>query len=245
MATLRSGAGLVKLAVPASILDVVAGFNPCYMTTPLPANDAGIAAAAREPLATLIAAADVVAIGPGIGRSDELTSLVCELWKTIPVPAVFDADALNALASQNGALPAAAAPRIITPHPGEFSRLTGVPASQTAAQRTAAIDWAARHHAVVVLKGHHSLITDGQQAVENSTGNPGMATGGSGDVLTGIIAALMGQKLTPFAAAQLGVYLHGLAGDYAAETLGEICLTANDLVGHLPAAFADYFGTTR
>lgn len=242
MAALRSGAGLVKLAVPDSSLDVVAGFNPCYMTSSLPADrDGRISAASRATLAPLLAAADVVACGPGIGRSDELSALILELWETIAVPAVFDADALNALAMHKN-LPKPAAPRIITPHPGEFSRLTGIPATATNNQRTAAHRWASQHQAIVVLKGHHSLITDGTQAVENRTGNPGLATGGSGDVLTGVIAAVVGQKLTPFAAAQLGVYLHGLAGDFAAGALGEISLTAHDVIDHLPAAWRAYQG---
>jgi len=242
MAALRGGAGLVKLAVPDSSLDVVASFNPCYMTTPLPADREGrMTAASRDALAPLLAAADVVACGPGIGRSDDITALILELWETIPVPAVFDADALNALATQKQ-LPTAAAPRIITPHPGEFSRLTGIPATATNEQRTAAHEWAADQHAVIVLKGHRTLITDGSHAVENRTGNPGLATGGSGDVLTGVIAALVGQKLASFAAAQLGVYLHGLAGDFAAATLGEISLTAHDIVDHLPAAWRAYQG---
>lgn len=245
IAALRSGAGLIRLAVPEPILETVASFHPCYMTVPLPADSAGqFIKDSRDELQVLAAAADVVACGPGIGRSDDVRSLVMELWQTLSIPAVFDADALFALATTEP-LPRAAGPRIITPHPGEFSRLSGISASQTEAQRAAAHDWARKNASVVVLKGHRTLITDGELVVENQNGNPGMATGGSGDVLTGIIAALVGQGLSPLAAAQLGVYLHGLAGDLAANALGEISMTALDLPAYLPHAFQRWKQSTR
>jgi NAD(P)H-hydrate epimerase len=127
---------------------------------------------------------------------------------------------------------------VLTPHPGEFARLTGRSIANIQADRERmAQSFAAEHGVVVVLKGQQTVVTDGQRVYVNSTGNPGMATGGTGDVLTGLIAALVGQKLEAFAAAQLGVYLHGLAGDLARDSLEEVSLIATDLIDHLPRAF--------
>jgi NAD(P)H-hydrate epimerase len=155
---------------------------------------------------------------------------------------VVDADALFALAERKELVSQAAGPRILTPHPGEFARLTGVtPTTNDAARAAAAGELAAASGSsglVVVLKGHRTVVTDGQRVAFNTTGNPGMATGGTGDVLTGFITALVCQGLVPFDAARLGVYLHGLAGDLAAAKLGQVSLTARDLVEYLPAAFS-------
>jgi NAD(P)H-hydrate epimerase len=236
-AALRGGAGLVTLAVPAACQPTVASFDPCFMTWSLPDDLAGrIAVDARETLAPLVAGATCVACGPGLGRSDGLTALVGWLYKALPQPLVLDADGLNALAARPAGLHAPGGPRILTPHPGEFRRLVGDPQQTIEQCRQAAVRLAARHQVVIVLKGHRTLITDGQRSVENSTGNPGMATGGAGDVLTGVITALVGQGLAAFEAAQLGVYLHGLAGDLAACEMGEVSLVASDLVQWLPAA---------
>ena len=131
-------------------------------------------------------------------------------------------------------------PRILTPHPGEFARLIGKKL-EGEARNEAAAELAARCGIVVVLKGHRTLVTDGQRWAPNATGNPGMATGGSGDVLTGLITALACQKMEPFDAARLGVHLHGLAGDLAAEDLGQVSLIASDLIQYLPEAFSEYF----
>jgi NAD(P)H-hydrate epimerase len=152
------------------------------------------------------------------------------------VPVVIDADAINALATapREFILPRKA---ILTPHPGEFARLLGLSTQQVQDQRLElARDYAQRRNTVVVLKGHRSLITDGERVYINSTGNSGMATGGSGDVLTGVIAALLGQKMLPFDAACLGTYLHGKAGDLARDELGELSLIASDLLRYLPEA---------
>lgn len=240
IATARSGAGLVKSAVPKSSLDVVARFEASLMTTPLPEDDEGrIGLGAREALEPLIAASDCLACGPGLGRSDTLTELVLHLYTTVKQPIVFDADALNALATKPEVLLSPGGPRILTPHPGEFSRLSNIPAAKRELQRETAIELAAKAGIVIVLKGQHSLITDGSRAVENTTGNPGMATGGSGDVLTGVILGLLAQKLPPLDAAQLGAYVHGRAGDFAAMRLGEISLIASDIVRRLPIAFQE------
>ncbi len=238
MAALRGGAGRVRLAVAESSLDVVAGHEPSYMTAALPEDAAGhIAGAAYEGIVKLAASSTAMALGPGLGRSPELDNLVVRLYRELPLPMIVDADALNALSTQPAALASPAGPRILTPHPGEFQRLTGKTFADRAAYEDEAVDLARRSGVVIVLKGHHTLITDGEQQARNTTGNPGMATGGTGDVLTGLITALVCQHLSPFAAAQLGVHLHGLAGDLAAMDLGQVSLIASDLIRFLPAAF--------
>jgi NAD(P)H-hydrate epimerase len=162
---------------------------------------------------------------------------VSSLIRNIKIPMVLDADGINALAGQTDSLKDHAAPIILTPHPGEFARLLGcdVPTVQARRQELAA-QFAQKYEVVVVLKGHATVVTDGRRIYQNPTGNPGMATGGTGDVLTGLIAALLGQGLEPFAAAQLGVYLHGLAGDLAKAELGEASMIASDLLTYLPHA---------
>jgi ADP-dependent NAD(P)H-hydrate dehydratase len=245
MACLRSGAGLVRLAVPECILDIVAGFEPCYMTVPLPCDRAGrIKLRSTKKLARFLEPATCVACGPGLGRSRRLQSLVRALYESLPQPLVLDADGLNALAAtvtrsvSEGPQPAG--PRILTPHPGEFARLAKTPEDAKPTrdeQISQAQQLAAEHHLVILLKGQHTVITDGTRTVENTTGNPGMATGGTGDVLTGIITALVCQGLSPFDAAVLGAYVHGLAGDLAATELGQVALIASDLLKYLPKAF--------
>ena len=153
---------------------------------------------------------------------------------------VVDADGLNALASRPEVLDHPGGPRILTPHPGEFARLVGARPVSAQEREAMAVDLARRCEVVVVLKGHRTLITDGHRWARNTTGNPGMATGGTGDVLTGLITALVCQHLPPLEAAQLGVYLHGLAGDLAADQLGQEALIASDLIRFLPEAFRRY-----
>jgi NAD(P)H-hydrate epimerase len=236
---LRGGAGLVFVAVPEDILPIIASVNPCYLTAPLPQDEHGrLAAAAGDPLRKLVAANDVTAMGPGLGQSPAISGLVLAVLKEAPGPLVLDADALNALQGQTQHLRGRPVPPVLTPHPGEFARLTGNPTPTDKTQREQqSVRFAAAHGVVLVLKGHVTLVTDGRQLYANTTGNPGMATGGSGDVLTGLIAALLGQGLKPFAAAQLGVYLHGLAGDLARDEVGEVSLIASDLLQYLPSAF--------
>lgn len=242
LAALRGGAGLVRLAVPDVSLDTIAAFEPSHMTAPLPSDPAGrIALEARPRIVELAEAATVVACGPGMGRSSGLDALVSWLYVNLPQPMVVDADGLNALSARREVLANPGGPRILTPHPGEFARLLGKTARIAADKAHAvAVDLAARLDVVIVLKGHQTCITDGQTWAINTTGNPGMATGGSGDVLTGLVAALACQRLSPLDAARLGVYLHGLAGDLAAEQLGQESLMASDLVRFLPEAFRTY-----
>ena len=149
---------------------------------------------------------------------------------------VFDADALNGLAAEAGVLERPGGPRILTPHPGEFARLIGRQLHGDA-RESAAVELAARCGVVVVLKGHRTCITDGKSAFLNETGNPGMATGGTGDVLTGLTAAMVSQRLAPLDAARLAVHLHGLAGDLAAESVGQMAMIAGDLISFFPEAF--------
>jgi ADP-dependent NAD(P)H-hydrate dehydratase len=239
MAALRSGAGLVRLAVADCCLDTIASFEPSFMTSPLPCDaDGRIAGAAREPLAELLKNTTTVGCGPGLSRSAGLDELVAWLYTNVRQPAVFDADALNALAAQPEALGKPGGPRVLTPHPGEFARLVQAKdIGKRDVQELQAIELAGELSVVIVLKGHRTLITDGKRHAHNTTGNPGMATGGTGDVLTGVITALLGQGLSPFDAARLGAHVHGLAGDLAAAELGEGSLVASDLIRFLPLAF--------
>ena len=235
-ATLRSGAGLVTVATFDHCCDVVAGLQPCYMTLPL-ATDAEqrLSVAARDQIAD--SAFDCLACGPGFGQTADVVDLVTWLYRSTAAPMVIDADGLNALANAGTDLGAHAGPRILTPHPGEFRRLVGNSSLSINGCRQQARRLAREHDLILLLKGHRTLVTDGQHDFENTTGNPGMATGGTGDVLTGVITALVCQKLSPWEAAQLGVHVHGLAGDLAAKKFGVVSLIASDLIDHLPHAF--------
>ncbi len=236
-ATLRSGAGLVTLAVPRPVQDVVASLSACYMTHGLGRVADQITKRAATAVLGLEAEATAVGIGPGLGRSDETIDFVQLVYKVGDRPTVVDADALFALAGRKAALSKPGGPRILTPHPGEFARLTDARLENRveAAAELALRD--ATNQTVVVLKGHRTVVTDGNRYSVNQTGNPGMATGGSGDVLTGVITGLLCQGLEPFDAARLGVHVHGLAGDLAAAELGQVSLIASDLVEYLPQAF--------
>jgi NAD(P)H-hydrate epimerase len=239
--TLRAGAGLVRVATSAEAQPVVASFEPSYMTYPLPNSHDGLIDFARSrPILTgLIERADVLAVGPGLGQSEDLRQLVRFLISEADRPLVLDADGLNLLVGETQVLADVKRPVILTPHPGEFARLSGleIPTVQQDRVRHAAEFASKAEHLVVVLKGAGTVVTDGRRYFVNSTGNPGMATGGSGDVLTGVIAALLGQKLPAFEAAQLGVFVHGLAGDIARDHHGEIGMIAGDIVDALPDAF--------
>jgi len=234
-AALRGGAGLVRVAVPEVCLETVAGFEPCYTTVPLPCDVQGrLSSAAAQPVMEQAARATVVALGPGLGQSDELAELVGWLYTKLEMPMVVDADGLNNLCGRPE-MEAPGGPRILTPHPGEFARLLGhQPAAEE--RQSLAVELAARLGAVVVLKGHGTLVTDGERQYVNPTGNPGMSTGGTGDVLTGLIAALVAQGMEPFEAAQLGTFVHGRAGDLAAEEFGQVPIIASDLFEFFPDA---------
>jgi NAD(P)H-hydrate epimerase len=242
-AALRGGAGLVRVAVPHDILPIVAAGNPCYMTVPLLQDGDGRLDAMAEPdLLTLASSHDVVALGPGLGRSSAMTTLLSVLLARLHMPIVLDADGLNAFVQHTGSL-RRAAPLILTPHPGEFGRLLNIDAATVQAhRRQLATGFAAENGLVLLLKGHGTIVTDGRRVYQNTTGNPGMATAGSGDVLTGLVAALLAQGLEAFAAAQLGAYVHGLAGDLARDALGEVGMIATDVLAHLPQALQQVAG---
>jgi NAD(P)H-hydrate epimerase len=240
MGALRSGAGKVKIGAPAEVQPTVAQFEPSYMAYPLPDDGAGRLdfPACLDELQELLDDATVLAAGPGLRQSEGLRGLVRWIIETVKLPTVLDADALNNLVGQTDLLRKATRPIILTPHPGEFARLTARRTGEVQAGREdLAAEFAADHGVIVVLKGHGTVVTDGQRLYVNETGNPGMATGGAGDVLGGVIAALIGQGLPPFDAAQLGVYVHGLAGDIARDQNGEIGMIAGDIADTLPDAF--------
>lgn len=238
-AALRSGAGLVQLFVPESLRATVTSLAPCATSRTLPTSTAALLGALQE------FAADVVAVGPGLGNSLQVAVLVGVL-KELASPIVLDADGLNLLASTEPFEMPRPERIVLTPHPGEARRLLAARGqdadvgSTPAARRDAALRLVEAYGCTVVLKGHGTIVTNGDRLFVNETGNSGMATGGTGDVLTGMIAALIGQGLDPMEAAILAVCLHGLAGDFAAEELGRYSLTATDLIDYLPEAFCEY-----
>ncbi len=235
IACLRSGAGLVTLATASSCLDVVAGYHPSYMTKPLADDSSGrIDNKAIDDALALANGATCVALGPGLGQSLSLQQFVTTLYDEVEAPMVVDADALDILTAVNVEL-APCAPRVLTPHPGEFQRLLDA-SNLNGDQADLAVQWGRRDKLTIVLKGHRTLVTSAGKVYRNNTGNAGMATAGSGDVLTGVITALIGQGLPPFDAARLGVYLHGLAGDVAAERKGMISLISTDICDQISEA---------
>ena len=239
-ACLRSGAGKVRIASPREVQPTVASFEPSYMTHPLAENDGLVDfPACQADLERLIAEATVLAVGPGLGRSKRLDEFVRWVVEDVQIPTVIDADALNSLSEQIDILDRARRPLILTPHPGEFARLTGRTVAEVQADReTLAVGFARKYKNVtLILKGAQTVVTDGERLAINGTGNPGMAKGGSGDVLTGILAALLAQKLAPFAAARLGAHAHGFAGDIAKDQNGELGMIAGDIVDALADAF--------
>ncbi|OPZ95782.1 MAG: Bifunctional NAD(P)H-hydrate repair enzyme Nnr [Planctomycetes bacterium ADurb.Bin412] len=239
-AALRSGAGLVRIAVPGGIQQTVAGLVPCATTIPLAEDTSGrISGKAIPELLAAVEDNDVIAIGPGLGQSNELQGLLEGVLRQGEKPVVLDADGLNNLASlwhEKMQLPAKT---ILTPHPGEMKRLwAAILREPVPTDRQEQAETLARKlQVVVVLKGAGTVITDGKRTYINTTGNPGMATGGTGDVLTGCIAGVLGQGLAPFEAAVLGVYVHGRAGDLAAAERSEIALIAEDVIDFLPPAW--------
>ena len=245
IACLRIGAGLVTLGIPQCSHIVVASFDPNYMTLPLPCDSDGrLNSDAETALSVLLTRASCVAIGPGLGRSDASDRVVASLFQNFEGPLLLDADGLNALSESKfwqeivrGTIPPINRLRILTPHPGEWARLCGVSAKDRAGQVAAANDLAARTKCIVLLKGNQTLITNGKDSFINATGNASMAVGGSGDCLTGILAALVCQRMDGLDAARLGAHLHGLAADIAHERLGTPSTLATDLIRFLPAAF--------
>ena len=239
-AAMRTGAGLVTVATPASQQPIVASLLVEAMTEPLADTAAGtIAAKALERVRALAEGRDAIAIGPGLGLDPETVEVAASLGRAVPLPAVLDADALTALAGRLDVLQEAPAARCLTPHPGEMARMLGISIADVQRDRIeTARAFAARHRVHVALKGAATVVAspDGIVAL-NQTGNPGMASGGTGDVLTGIAGALLARGVEPASALRAAVYLHGLAGDLAAARVGEEALIASDVVDALPDAF--------
>ena len=236
---MRAGAGKVTAAIPASLYPIVAGHLTVCTTAPLPEQaDGTLAFEAGERVAELAGGFHVLALGPGLGLNADLVRLVVWIARNVALPMVVDADGLNCLAEDLACLSGRAAPTVLTPHPKEMARLTGRTTGQVQADRVgAATRFARQTGAAVVLKGAGTVVAQADRFYVNTTGNPGMATGGSGDVLTGVIAGLMAQGLEAFDAAVLGAYIHGLAGDLARDEVGEVGLIATDILDRVPPAF--------
>jgi ADP-dependent NAD(P)H-hydrate dehydratase / NAD(P)H-hydrate epimerase len=248
LGALRSGAGLVSLATPKSSQPIVAAMGAEYMTLPLEETLEGkVDPGSLQSI--LDFEADVIAVGPGLGMGPDVTVFVQELVEKCESPLILDADALNALASDPDRLQTSAGSRpiIITPHPGEMSRLANTSVDEVQASRVdVARDFAVQHQIYVVLKGYRTLIAtpDGKVFI-NPLGNPGMATGGTGDVLTGVLAAWLAQLLDAEAACKIAVYLHALAGDLTEADEGEVAMTAGDLAAHLGDAVLELTARRR
>src|SRR5436190_6652999 len=247
MGALRSGAGLGTVPHPASVLPIVASMAPEMMTEPLPESaDGSVAPKAIDQLLEL--RHDVIACGPGIGRGPAVAAFVRALLERATVPLVLDADAITVLADDPGSLVGREERDvIITPHPGEMARLIGASVDDVQANRIeVASDFATTHRVYVVLKGHRTLIATPEGRVFiNPTGNPGMATGGTGDVLAGMIGAWLAQLLDAEAACRLAVFLHGVAGDIAESVEGQVSMTATDILAVIGDALHQLTGKNQ
>lgn len=235
-AALRGGAGLVTLGVPRGIaLSLIKAKPKEVMLLALAqTKDLQLSAEAFPEIAVFSKKASVMAIGPGLDQARSTQRLVRALVSRLRLPMVIDADALNALKGEADKIPDGA---VITPHSAEMARLVGITTIKvTAEKKKVAQDFVKKYNCVLVLKGHHTLVIQGNKSYINRTGNPGMSTAGSGDVLTGMIAAFIGQGLSCFEAAKYAVYLHGAAGDLAAKEKTEISLIASDIIGKIPQA---------
>jgi ADP-dependent NAD(P)H-hydrate dehydratase len=242
-AALRGGAGLVQVACPNEVQPTVAHGNPCYTTHGIHQHANGtFSNTSLEETLELAKAATVLAIGPGLGNRPDVAGFVLGVLDAVTErPIVVDADGLNVLPLEPGTLAERSGSLVMTPHPGEFARLTGLSRDEVQSNRQEhAVEFARKWNAVLVLKGHRTVVTDGQRMYLNTTGNPGMATGGTGDVLTGLLAALIAQGMPAFDAACLAVRVHGRAGDIAAERVGQVSLIASDLLDAIPLALKEH-----
>ena len=231
MGALRAGAGLVYVGVPESIYQIEAVKLTEPIVFPLPEEDGKLSKEAIESIQEYLPSMDCVLIGPGLGQSSGTFEVTAFVLKHFSGPVVVDADGINVLCEHKDILRERTSPTILTPHPGEFGRLTG----ETPDNRIqSATQLAKELGVVVVLKGHETVITNAERVFVNTTGNPGMAVGGSGDVLAGIITAFVGQKLTPLCAAACGVWVHGAAGDLCAKEIGQYGMLPSDMLQVLP-----------
>ena len=238
-AALRMGAGLVRVGVPRSLNNIFEIKLTEVMSVPLKEEVKGyLSLASFSAIRKLLPKIDVIALGPGASVHPSTKRLVAKIIKEVDKPMVVDADGINALAGKLEVLSEHKSPQLVlTPHIGEFSRLTGVSPQKIKAKRKQLVkEFALRYNLTLVLKGFHTLVSDGKSLFENKTGNPGMATAGMGDVLTGVIAGLMAQGIKSLEAAKIGVYLHGLAADLGAADKTQNCLIAYDVIDYLPQA---------
>ena len=231
MGALRTGSGLVYLGVPESIYAIEAMKLNEAIVFPLPERNGKLSSQAIPLLFERMSAMDAILIGPGIGNSEEVFTVTKSVLENFPGPMVVDADGINVLAEHKDILRGRTAPTVITPHPGEFQRLVGMPSSDRLAD---AVAFAKMFGVTVALKGHETVITNGESAYLNPTGNPGMAVGGSGDVLAGMIVSMLGQKIDPLLSAACSAWLHGAAGDVCAEQLGQYGMLPTDMLEVLP-----------
>jgi hydroxyethylthiazole kinase-like uncharacterized protein yjeF len=241
-AALRAGAGVVTVATPASAQPIVASIRPEYMTLACAeTEEGGFAADAAEPFLLRAARADALAVGPGLGTAPETQEFVRQIVANSPAPMVLDADAIKAFAGRPGLLAQAPVPLVLTPHPGEMATLLGWTVEAVQSDRFTAVRAAATMtKATVLLKGAHTLIAEpGGMVWINPTGNRALGTGGSGDVLTGIIAGLLAQGMGAPESAVTGAYMHGLAGDRLSAIHGEDGVLASDLAAELPRVQRD------
>ena len=244
LAALRAGAGLVTLGIPKSLNPILEEKCTEVMTLPLPETSEGTLSPGALPLILeFCRKVDAVALGPGLSRNPETGELVKQLVKSCPVPLIIDADGLNLIAGDLSVLKGSKSALILTPHPGEICRLTGLTKEELFKDRAGTAGLFARdNNLILVLKGAGTLIASPEGPLRiNLNGNPGMATGGTGDILTGLIAGFMVQGLKGREAACLGVYVHGAAGDRAAEKVGQISLIASDLLEEIPSALNRLF----
>ena len=231
MGALRSGAGLVFLGVPESIYSIEAVKLTEPVVFPVPDHNGTFSPDAEEMLLTKLQDKDAVLIGPGIGRSKGAFSAVKTVLRNFNGPVVVDADGINMIGQHKDMVRGRTSPTILTPHEGEFQRLGG---NLCRGREEAAVRMAKDLNGIILLKGHRTVITDGQSCYINPTGNPGMAVGGSGDVLSGIIVSLLGQGLSPLQAAACGAWLHGAAGDICAREIGQYGMLPTDILHVLP-----------
>ena len=238
-AAMRSGAGMVTLGIPRGINNAVIRIKPAeVMTLPLPQTHNGtLSFSGYKQIKDFIRNIDILVIGPGLGRDNSTQRLARRLIAEAAGPTVIDADGLNALAGHLDLLKSKTI-KILTPHPGEMARLSGISVAKVESRRKEiARKFASGYNVAVVLKGHRTVVSGSRGDLYiNQTGNPGMATAGSGDVLTGMIAAFLGQGLSAFEAAKFGVYLHGLAGDLAAKDKTQPGMIASDIIDNIPRA---------
>lgn len=245
LASLKVGAGLVSLAVPSSLNQTLAQKLTEVMTFPLPEGKEGfLGNRAEEKIIEFLADKDVVAIGPGISTDKEAQELIRRLVKRISIPMVIDADGINAFVGYTDILKDIGVPIILTPHPGEMARLLGINPSDVQDDRIGiSRRFSTEYNIYLLLKGARTIIAEPSGAIYiNPTGNPGMATGGTGDILTGIIAGLIAQRLDISSAVRFGVFLHGLAGDLAAKEKGEAGMIAGDLLDMIAEAIREIKG---